>query len=159
MIRAVYDTMVFVQWASLPAGRQHATIKALYDGSVRLCLSQDAIDEIRDVLPRPELAAQLPRLTAERVAQIIEATVQLAEWVDLVPNVFSWPHHPDDDHLFNLAIAAKAERLVTFEDRVLSMKQKFPEDAERLRLLAPSLSIITPKELAEELKSNQAPER
>ena len=106
--RAVYDTMVFFQWAALGENRQHATIKALYDGSIRLCVSQALLEEVRDVLNRPELRARSTNLTPDRVNQVLTAIVERSEWIADVPNAFTWTRHPDDDHIFNLAIAAKA---------------------------------------------------
>jgi putative PIN family toxin of toxin-antitoxin system len=145
--------MVFFQWAALPSDRQHATIKALYDGSVRLCMSQALLDEIKDVLTRPEIQARAPHLTPERLRQILSAILELSDWFADVPPVFTWPQHPDDDHVFNLAIAAKAEYLVSWERRLLKLESDASADAEKLRSLAPQLKIITPKVLAETLKS------
>ncbi len=56
--RAVYDTMVFFQWAALAEHRQHATVKALYDGSVRLCMSRALLGEVQNVLSRPEIISR-----------------------------------------------------------------------------------------------------
>jgi predicted nucleic acid-binding protein len=67
---------------------------------------------------------------------------------------FTWPQHPDDDHLFNLAIACKAELLVTWETRILKFGADITPDAQKLRTLAPQLQIITPKHLANRLKTS-----
>jgi predicted nucleic acid-binding protein len=148
--------MVFVQWASLPVDRQHATNRALYDGSVRLVVSQESIDEVREVLNRAELRARLPQLTPERVGQTITETLQLAEWFSYVPRIFTWAHHPDDAHIFNLAIAARAEYLVTWETRIHKLAVDMSDDAIRLRNLAPQLGIITPKRFAEKQSKGSA---
>jgi predicted nucleic acid-binding protein len=150
--------MVFLSWAAMPADRKHATVRALYDGTVRLVMSQEAIDEVRDVLNRPELRARLPRLTPERVERVIDETLRLAEWVHDVPTAFTWPHHPDDDHNFNLAIAARADRFVTREARIRDLESNFPADAARLRSLAPQLRIVGPHELAAELRADREAE-
>jgi predicted nucleic acid-binding protein len=142
--------MVFLSWAAGDA-RKLATIQALYDGRVRLVMSQAAIDEIRDVLNRVELRARLG-LTPERVDKVIGETLRLAEWVQDVPNAFSWPHHPDDDHNFNLAIAARADRLVTREPRIRQIEGNFPQDWARFHALAPQVRIVEPHELAAELR-------
>ena len=147
--RTVYDTMVFLQWAALPEGRHHATILALYDGAVRLYVSQALFDEVRDVLSRPDVVARSPNITADRLKQVLAATLENAEWVADVPAAFTWSQHPDDDHLFNLAIACKAELLVTWETRILKLGADTTPDAERLRTLAPQLQIATPRELAD----------
>ncbi|HZZ44313.1 MAG TPA: hypothetical protein VFE58_15370 [Tepidisphaeraceae bacterium] len=69
-----------------------------------------------------------------------------------MPKVFTWPQHPDDDHLFNLAIEANVTHLVTWETRILNLATDSTPSAILLRRLAPNLSIITPKQLAELLK-------
>src|SRR5580765_4129190 len=54
--------MIFFQWAVLPEGRQHRTVKALYDGAIRLCFSDALFHEVRSLLVRPELLRDsLPR--------------------------------------------------------------------------------------------------
>jgi predicted nucleic acid-binding protein len=72
-----------------------------------------------------------------------------ATFFSAVPNAFTWPQHPDDDHLFNLAFHAKAKYLVTWETRILKLETEMTPVAELLRELAPDLMIITPKQLAD----------
>ena len=154
-LRAVYDTMVFLQWAALPEGRQHGTIRAIYSGAIRLCVSQALLNEVQDVLSRPSVKLRSPNITPERLKEVLAATLEKADLIGDVPAVYTWPHHPSDDHLFNLAIAARVDRLVTWEERILSIDSKFPEDAKLLFGLAPQLRIVSPKQLAEELRSEQ----
>ena len=151
--RAVYDTMVFFQWAALPEGRQHGTAKAVLERSVQLCLSVDLLAEVKDLLTRPAIVAKAKTLTPDRVDRFLELVLQHAEMIPAVPSVFSWPQHPDDDHVFNLVIQAKAKYLVTWEKRILKLATDTTPDAALLRQLAPSLSIVTPKTLADELRN------
>lgn len=154
--RVVYDTMVFLQAAVRP-NRRYATIDAAEDGRVILCTSPDGIAEVRDVLTRPSLAAKFSALTPERVAQFLDSVGVMATSFSAVPAVFTWPQHPNDDHLFNLAIHTKAEYLVTWEERILKLATDATPAADLLRRLAPNLSIVTPKQLAELLKSQPPP--
>jgi predicted nucleic acid-binding protein len=105
-------------------------------------------------LSRPSVAARAPNITPDRLKNILAAMLERAEWIPDVPNAFTWPHHPDDDHIFNLAIATRAEYLVTWENRLRKLGTDTSDDARRLRTLAPQLEIITPLELAERLKAN-----
>jgi putative PIN family toxin of toxin-antitoxin system len=150
--RAVYDAMVFFQWAALPADRQHGTVKALYDGRIRLCLSPRLIEEVRDLLSRPNIRAKSLNLTDDRIATVLAAAGQHADWFQIVPQVFSLTSHPHDDHLFNLAIESKASFLVTWETRILRLQEDQTEAGKRLQELAPSLRILSPNMLAQELK-------
>ena len=101
----VYDTMVFLQAAVRP-GRRYATFEAVEDRRLRLCTSAELVAEVRDVLTRPSLARKFPALTPERVAQFLDKVNAMATSFSDIPPAFTWPHHPDDDHLFNLAIYA-----------------------------------------------------
>jgi putative PIN family toxin of toxin-antitoxin system len=149
--RVVYDTMVFYQWAVLPEGRVHRTAHAVLDGAVRLCLSAELVSEVKDLLNRPAIRDHSVNLTTERTERFIDTLMKRAEWFPAIARAFTWPRHPDDDHLFNLAIAAQARFLVTWEKRILGLATEQSVDAERLRSLASGLSIISPAELGRHL--------
>lgn len=150
--RAVYDTMIFFQWAVLPPDRQHRTIKALYDGLIRLCLSTASMQEVRNVLTRPELARRFTLLTPERVEAVLGEARRWADWFAVPPRRFSLPQHSKDDHLFDLAIEASAKYLVTWESRLLALGPAQTPQAVLLRRFTPQLRILTPPELARELE-------
>lgn len=157
--RAVYDVMVFFQWATLPADqpqRVHGTLSALVDQDIRLCMSKAALDEIRMVLTDQELGKEYPSLTVERVDDILDRAMEYADWYENVPPVFSLSRHTKDDHLFNLAIAAQARYLVTFEKRILALQDGQTTAAKRLREMAPALRIVNPPALVQELKARRA---
>jgi putative PIN family toxin of toxin-antitoxin system len=148
----VYDTMVFLQAAVHPE-RRYATFEAIEDKRVTLCTSSETIAEVGIVLLRPALATKFAALTPERVSHFLDLVNAAATSFSNVPRVFTWPHHPDDDHIFNLAIHSKAKYLVTWETRILKLATDTTPAADLLRKLAPDLAIITPKQLADLLKS------
>ena len=148
----VYDTMVLLQ-AAIHPNRRYATFDAVEDKRLTLCVSPALIAEVRDVLTRPAMVAKFPALTVERVAQFLDSLNLAATSFRSVPCAFTWPQHPDDDHLFNLAIAAQCEYLVTWESRILKLLTTKTPAAELLRTLSPTLTIVTPAELAERLKT------
>ena len=132
-----------------PARHRHGII---HPGQLRLVMSQPLLDELRGLLFRPELQQRLPSLTPQHAAAILKKTLEFADWFPLVPARFSQPSHPKDDHLFNQAIESQASYLVTWESRLLKLRQADTTDAKRLRQLAPALTILNPMELAETLK-------
>lgn len=121
------------------------------DGRVTLFLSPALVAEITDVLARPAVRGQFPTLTDRAVAAFLADMQLRATTFDPIPARFTWPQHPDDDHLFNLAIHAKATRLVTWETRILNLASESTPPADLLRQLAPDLRIVTPKQLADDL--------
>jgi len=149
--RAVYDSMVVFQWAALPPGREHATIRLLQSGQIRLCMSASLLGEIRGILSRPAIRAKAPNLTDARVSEILQALLKFADWFDSVPQQFSLSLHPKDNHLFDLAIVGGADFLVTFENRLLKLDAASNPDGQRLRALTPSLKIVRPDRLSQEI--------
>lgn len=156
--RAVYDAMVFLQWAARPSkDQQHATVTALTSDQVRLCMSPELVAEVRTLLSRAELQTRLPALSPERVGKILAKVIdEYSDWFAIVPKAFSLPRHPKDDHLFNLAIAAEARYLVTWEDRLLRLDKYDPAAAKQLSRLAPNLQILDPPSFSRELRQQTA---
>ena len=151
-IPVVYDTMLFLQAASRP-DRTHATFRAIRERSVTLCLSARLLAEVRDVLTRAEVRAKFHALVPEAVDAFIEDIAGLASLYDVIPAVFAWPAHPDDDHVFDLAIHARARYLVTWETRILNLATTASPAAQTLRQLAPNLAIINPKAFADLIRA------
>lgn len=151
MIRVVYDTMLFFQAAAQAPPRLHGTFRALDARKAQLCMSPALLDEIIDVLSRREFLDKAPHFTPQRAAQFFAKIRSVSDWIEPIPGVFSLPDHPKDDHLFNLAIAAKADRLVTWESRLLALNEPDSVDGQRLRRLAPQLRILTPAAFMGEL--------
>ncbi len=151
-IPVVYDTMLFFQAASRP-DRIHATMRGIMDGKLTLFVSPELLAEVQDVLTRSEHRARFSALTPDAVEAFITDVTARATMIDAPAHVFTWPQHPDDDHLFNLSIHAKAKYLVTWETRLLKLLADTSPAADLLKQLAPDLSIITPAMLAEVLRS------
>lgn len=145
----VYDTMLFLQAAVQPI-RVHRTFQAVQEGLVRLCLSAELLAEVRDVLTHAKVRKKFPALTPEAVDAFISETAAMATIFE-PPSVFTWPVDPGDDHIFNLAIHARAEYLVTWETRMLKLTNEMSEAAESLRHLAPGLQIVNPEQFAQAL--------
>ena len=136
--------MVMLQWAALPPQRQHTTVTALSSGQLRLAMSRQMLEELRDLFFRPELQARLPSLTPRHAAAILQKALESADWFESIPQLHLLPLHSKDDHLFDLAIEAEAVYLVTWEKRLLKLRNAHTPEAKRLRQLAPQLKILTP---------------
>lgn len=155
----VYDTMVFVQWALLRTDRQHRTAAAVDEARVTLCVGARLIAELGRALRYPELRAKAPHLDDSFVTRFTDAIVQRASWIDPVPEMFKHSAHAKDDHVFDLAIAAKADYLVTWENRHLQMAERFPDEFGILARLTPRLKVIDPASFARVAAPNPEPDR
>src|SRR6476620_4024768 len=93
---AIFDSMLFLQAVGSGKGPAFAALQRFEAGEFRLFVSQESLDEVRDVLSRPALRRKMPLLTEERVAAFVGRLAALAV---VVPNVRPWvsyPRDPDD---------------------------------------------------------------
>jgi putative PIN family toxin of toxin-antitoxin system len=147
-IPVVFDTMVLLQSAARPS-RTHATFQAIKDRRVTLALSLELLAEVKDVLSRATVRAKFPALTQQVADVFVRDLIARGRIIEPVANRFTWLSHPDDDHLFNLAIATDAEYLVTWEGRLLNLPGGPDTGAwSHFKRLAPKLHIVTPGQFA-----------
>ena len=138
---------VFVQAAANPNGPAMACFDRLAHLNGQLCLSDAILLEIGEVLNRPELRQRLTRLTPIRVGQFLDDVRAAALVIDVIPHAFSLPRDSKDEPYLDLAIAAGADYLLTWNARHLTylMNEDSPEGKE-FRRRYPKLTITNPVE-------------
>src|SRR5688500_2461602 len=129
--------MVFLQGAAKSEGPAGACLKLAEEGAVTLCLSQEVLDEVREVLLRPKIQRKFPSLTSDRVDAFLDALRKIAKWTDPVPQTATILRDPDDAPYLNLAIFAEASYLVTRDNATLDLMQdaKFTAQFPRLKII------------------------
>jgi putative PIN family toxin of toxin-antitoxin system len=142
--RVVFDCMVVLQGAARPESPAGACLLLVELEAVELCLSEEVIAEVRDVLTRPRLRQKFPVLTDEFVDRFLAALETRALLIPDVPRVFSYGRDPKDEPYINLAIAAGADYLVSRDADLLDLARPSDSDGRRLLEHAPSLQILDP---------------
>jgi putative PIN family toxin of toxin-antitoxin system len=82
-------------------------------GQLTVSVSASILEELADVLNRPKSRQRFKTLTPERVEAFLRELQNAAVFVDPVPAVFAYARDPDDEPYVNLAVAARANYLVT----------------------------------------------
>jgi len=156
-IRVVYDCVVFLQGAGRRTGPARECLDLVDDDTVELYLSPDLLAEIDDVLRRPEILQKFPALTSTDSQILLRAARNRAVLLTNVANMFALPRDPDDEPYTDLAIAADAHFLVTWNDRHLTylMRQETPDGIEFCRRF-PNLRIVDPVEFLAEIRRTKA---
>ncbi len=154
-IRVVYDCMVFVQGALKDTGPSSVCLHLAESGRVELLLSPSIVEELSEVLSRDELRRKSPNLTDESAARFLARIKSFAESKPEPPASFSLPRDPKDEHCINLAIAAAANYLVSWNERHLNylMRNDTPEGKDFCARY-PSLKIVTPVKFLEALRAS-----
>jgi len=99
---------------------------------------------INDVLNRPAIQNRFPQFSADRIAAFLGRISNLATSVKDVPSEFRYERDPDDEPYLNLAIASKAEFLVTRDRDLLDLMKENNSDGHRLQAQAADLRILDP---------------
>ena len=143
--RAIFDCMLFIQAISNDRGAAGACFHLVEDRRVQLLMSPEIWHEVRDVLSRSAMARKFPVLNTSRPATFLKQIALLAETVPHVPKSFALPRDPDDEPYTDLAIAANADYLVTWNDRHLTylMRRDTPEGIDFCARF-PALKIVDP---------------
>lgn len=144
-VRVVYDCVVFLQGVGRRGNAARKCLDLVDDGTVQLCLSRDVLAEIDDVLHRPEILRKFRLIESEDSQTLLRTARNKALLLADVPKAFQLPRDPDDEPYTDLAIAADAKFLVTWNDRHLTylMRQETPEGAEFCRRF-PIVKIVDP---------------
>ena len=152
-VRVVYDCVVFLQGAGRRGNASRKCLDLVDDGTVQLCLSPDVLAEIEDVLHRPEILRKFPLIESEDSQTLLRTARNKALLLADVPRAFQLPRDPDDESYTDLAIAADAKFLVTWNDRHLTylMRQETPEGAEFCRRF-PNVKIVDPPAFLAEIR-------
>ena len=139
MISAVFDGMVFLQAVGSRTGPAAACLSLVEQKHVKLLVSAEILEEVRDILYRPGVRKGFPTLTDEIVDEFIDHVVDLAHAIEQVPVAYRLDRDPDDECYLNLAIAAQAPLLVSRDKDLLDLMK---DDA--FRKAYPTLAIVDP---------------
>ena len=108
-MRVVLDTNIFISALLVPSGNPARIYRAWHERNFLLLTCPEQLDELRESLRRPALAA---RIKPYRAGRLVNQLKYLAEIVFSLPDVERSPD-PNDDFLLALCQAGDADYLVT----------------------------------------------
>ena len=120
-MRAVIDTNVLIA-ALLWRGPPHALLEHVRAGSVSMVSSPVLLEELADVIGRAKFDAILARSSTSREKSLTEVR-QLAEVIEPPPLPAPVCRDPDDDEVLALALAARADLIVSGDADLLVLQQ------------------------------------
>lgn len=142
--RAVFDCMVFAQALARPAGPAGACVGLATAAVIELVVSDAVTAEVRDVLYRPHLRQGFLPVTDEEVDAFLALIPTFTTRIDPVPAVLALARDPKDEKYLNLAVAARADYLVTRDRDLLDLTTGTDPDAAAFRAAAPGVTVLDP---------------
>lgn len=115
--------MIFLQAAARANGPAAALLELVEIGEIELFTSEASLEELRDVLSRPALVRKFPALTESMVHDFLNRIRVCSVNVGNVATSFVFDRDPKDAKYVDLAIACKAEYLVTRDKDLLDLRE------------------------------------
>lgn len=142
----VFYCGVFLQGLLSKSSPAVKCLELFENDRVRLVMSEDVLAEIKDVLSRPRLRENNPNLTDGKVEDLIEMLLLKAEFVEEVPEHFTFSRDPNDEPYLNLAIETKAVFLVSRDNDLLDLMTDHSDEAKDFRRRFRKIKIVNPVE-------------
>ena len=92
--RVVFDCMLFLQAVGKGGNHAYGCLELAMEGKLILCMSEDCVQEIDEVLRRPVVREKFPMLTDDRVDELIAWLREFAEFRDPVERRFEYRQIP-----------------------------------------------------------------
>jgi uncharacterized protein len=151
--RAVFDCVVFVQALISDRGPAAACIEQVKRAAVALFISPEVMAEVRGVPLRPALSRRYRHLTPQMIETFAKDIERNAIYIENPPKAFTLQRDPKDEPYINLAVAADARHLVTWNAKHLTYLMR--KDTAEGRLFCekfPKLKILSPPEFLGEIR-------
>ena len=139
--------MIFLQAAARPMGPAAALLELVEIGALDLLVSDVCIEELREVLTRPSLQRKFPSLTISAVSNFLDRIQACSVYSVNIANVFVLDRDPKDAKYVDLAIATKADFLVTRDKDLLDLREKGSPLLQTFEKLEWQFKIVDPVEM------------
>jgi putative PIN family toxin of toxin-antitoxin system len=140
MIRAVFDCNVFWQIFFSTKGIGAKCWDLVTSEKVELIVSSDVLDELRDVLTRPETQEKFP--TNANVDIFIDEIIEYATFIPSVSKQFSYERDPKDEPYINLAVQEEAQYIVSRDKDLLDLMTGFDVESKEFRQRFRPLKVV-----------------
>jgi putative PIN family toxin of toxin-antitoxin system len=140
----VFDCNIFLQAAVRDTGPAFACIAAVEAGRASLFVSRAILAEIGEVLLRPKTRRKFPQLGPASVRAFLLRISAMAALVDSAPEIVRLPRDPKDEPYLNVALAVRAEYLVTRDKDLLDLMSGPTEFGPGALAQVPRLRILDP---------------
>ncbi|MEW6130670.1 MAG: putative toxin-antitoxin system toxin component, PIN family [Acidobacteriota bacterium] len=144
LLRVVFDCNILWQAFFSKTGASGRCQKLVEDGKIILFLSADVLDEVRDVLTRPETQNQFAQATPEAVEAFLKDLTSKAVVLKSVAQKFRYERDPKDEPYINLAVETKADYLVSRDKDLLDLMTGHTAECKEFRQRFRPLKIIDP---------------
>ena len=146
-LAVVFDCNVYVQIFLNPDGPACRCYELVKKGEIELFVTGEILAEVAEVLSRPRFKKLVSGITSELIENFLIEIALMTIEIKNVPEEFKYQRDPDDEIYLNLAIAARADYLISLDNDLLDLTNKKGKESLDFQRRYPMLKIITPNRL------------
>jgi len=144
ILRVVFDCNVFLQTLLNPNGVAAKCVETVRNGNAKLFVSKATLEEIRDVILRPNILSRLPDADEFQIESFIENIINISTLIDSVPHKFDFERDPKDEIIIDLAVEAEADYIVSRDNDLLDLMTGYTVECKNFRRRFRKLKIVNP---------------
>jgi putative PIN family toxin of toxin-antitoxin system len=144
--RVVFDCNVLLQAAARERSVAAKCLNLVETDLIQLFVSREVFAEVEDILNRPEIRAHFPDLSDGIVGAFLKRLKKLSVLVQYVPKKFSYPRDEDDEPYINLAVAARANFIISRDRDLLDLMTGHTDECKEFRQRFRSIRVVEPAE-------------
>lgn len=146
ILRLVFDCNVFLQALLNPNGVAAKCVESVRDGQAKLFVSKATLEEVRDVILRPNILSHLPDADEFQIEAFIEYITSISTFVDSVPHTFDFQRDPKDEIIIDLAACAEADYIISRDKDLLDLMTGYTDECKNFRRRFRGLKVVNPVE-------------
>lgn len=157
ILHVVFDCNIFLQSLLNPNGVAAKCVEAVRSGNAKLFVSKATLEEIRDVILRPNILSRLPDADEFQIESFIEHIAAISTFVDSVKHKFDFERDPKDEIIVDLGIEVQADYIVSRDNDLLNLMTGYTDECKDFRRRFRGLKIVNPVEflaIVDEVKLN-----
>ncbi len=144
--RVVFDTNILIRAFISPHGASGKCLELVRRKEIVLCVSDDALDELEDVIDRPSIRKAARIDYAEQKEFFLDEITRLAYFTETVDSWFELLRDPDDEFVIDLALSSEADYLVSTDRDLLDLMTGIDDVSKEFRQKFRKLKVVRPDE-------------
>ncbi len=145
-IKAIFDCNIIWQSFFFGNGVAAKCKKLVDDEIITLFLSGEVLEEMREVMTRPEFLAKFETVTETMVEKYLEDLAKKSIFIRSIPKNFTLTRDADDEPYINLAIESEADYIVTRDNDLLDLMTGYDAESKEFRQRLRPLKVVEPLE-------------
>lgn len=157
--RVVFDCNTLVQAIAFDQSPAAECLRLAESGAIELFVSKPTLAEFRRVLAYDEILALSPNMTPARIAAFLQRLIYRAIFIRYVRHAVDYPRDPSDEPYLDLAVAAKADYLVSRDNDLLSLATGHSTICKQFRRKSHPLRVVDPEAFLAAVRRPWKPKR